>query len=118
MILKDVIRLIDDENIRDFYMMLFIFIHGDDPDFNIVIEYLKSKTTCLIHDKYTNYCEYMKQREEILHEEENYNNEKEKLNTTIAYLEEMKSKLDNILDTKTKMINQLSNKIDEKEDNN
>ena len=99
-------------------MFLFIYIHGEDPDFNIAIEYLKTKTTCLIADKYTNYCEYMKQREEIQIEEENYNNEKEKLNTTIAYLDEMKSKLNNLLETKSKLINQLNTKIDEKDENN
>jgi septal ring factor EnvC (AmiA/AmiB activator) len=110
--------MVDDENLKEFYMFLYIYIHGEDPDFNVVFDYLKTKTKCLIVDKYTNYCEYMKQREEIQIEEDNYENEKDKLGTTIEYLEELKKKLDGLLETKAKLINQLNTKIDEKEEGN
>jgi chromosome segregation ATPase len=112
------VRYIEDDILRDFYMFLFVYIHGDDPDFNNIIEYLKTKTKCLIVEKYSNYCNYMKEREDIQVEEENYNNEKEKLNNTIAYLEDLKQKLDNLIETKTKLINHLTSKIEEKEDGN
>lgn len=88
---------------KDFLMFLFIFLHGDDPDFNIILEYLKTKVKCLIVDKYTDYCEYMKEREVIQVEEENYNNEKEKLTNTIEYLDDMKAKLEMLVDTKAKV---------------
>ena len=96
-------------------MFLFIYLHGDDPDFNIYLTYLKSKTECLLVEKYTNYTNYLKEKEGITIDEENYKNEKATLNNSIDYIKYMKNKLEDLTETKNKVISQLKVKIDEKE---
>ncbi len=96
-------RFIEDDAMKDFFMFLFIYIHADDQDFNFIIDYLKNKTKCLTVEKYINYCTYMKEREEVLNEEDNFNLEQDNLNNTINYIKDAKVKLENLIETKNRV---------------
>lgn len=84
-------------------MFMFIYIHADDTDFNLILEYLKNKARCLTVEKYINYCTYMNEREEVLNEEENFLLEQETLNNTINYIKDYKIKLENLIETKNRV---------------
>lgn len=57
----------------------------------------------------------MKEHEETTNDEENFNSEQGTLKTTIDYLADLKKKLDVLGEAKSRLINKLKTKIDEKE---
>ena len=80
--LVDVIRLIEDENLKEFYMFLLIYLH-EGQDFNVIYDFLERKTQFSLQEKYKTLCNYLEKKEEVGKLENNYMIERNHFNSSI-----------------------------------
>jgi len=81
----DIIRCIDDELLREFYMFLLIYLH-EGNDFSIIYEFLERKAQFHLIQKYKFYCNYLIKRDESTKAENIYLDEKTRFNSMIKYI--------------------------------
>jgi hypothetical protein len=51
------IQKLDDPVLREFYLFLYMYLHGKDNDFNYLTEHLKKKIKVYTNEKYHKYSE-------------------------------------------------------------
>ncbi len=83
--LVDIIRCIDDDLLREFYMFLLIYLN-EGNDFSIIYEFLERKAQFHLIQKYKFYCNYLIKRDESTKVENIYLEEKTRLNSMIEYI--------------------------------
>jgi hypothetical protein len=89
-----------------FYISLYNYLYGDeDSDIHASMEYrLRRHTKYDLLLKYSNYCEYLNEKEKINILQDNYEYETKCFKNSLSYIKVLKEKSERLIDIREKVI--------------
>jgi len=97
--------------LKEFYLHLFYFIHGDNSEFSNFHDYLKRKIKIRIIDKIENYSDYLNQREKVEEQKRNFESELKFGEETENYNKAIQEYMESLNSRREKLINEALMKI-------
>jgi len=110
--LVDVIRHIDNANLREFYYLIMLYMF-EDVDYTLITSYLERETKFTLLNKYKYYSMYTEEKDMICKQNEQYENEKSYFSYIYNYSKFMKEKMEKFTELREKSLKKLQLETEE-----
>lgn len=116
--IKDTIRKIEDNILKEFYLLLFNYLYGESNDFTNYINYLKRRIKILHMDKTNKFCEYLQNKQDLENQIRKFDSEHDNMTQIKNYSAKIFKQLENVVAAKKNALSKFNFIEDKKSQNN